>query len=47
VNQAQASLDRAQRRLERDDADRAAAHEKADAAAADVVRLRTALDEVG
>ena len=46
LNQAQAALDRARRRLDRDENDRDAAREKADAAAAEVARLRTALDAV-
>jgi hypothetical protein len=47
VNQAQSALDRARRRLDHDEADRDAARQKAEAAAAEVTRLRKALDAVG
>ena len=47
VAQAQSSLDRAERRLQRDETDRDAARTKADAAAAELARLRDALDAIG
>jgi hypothetical protein len=46
VKQAQSSLDRAERRLQREEADRQAARQKSEAAAADVARLRDALDQL-
>ncbi len=46
VNQAQAALDRAQRRLVREQADRDGAHARAEAAAAELERLRKALDDL-
>lgn len=47
VTQAQSSLERAERRLQREQADRDTARVKADASAADVARLRGALDALG
>jgi hypothetical protein len=47
VAQAQSSLDRAERRLQREQADRDATREKADTAAAELARLREALDAIG
>ncbi len=46
INQAQAALDRAQRRLVREQADRDGAHARAEAAAAELERLRKALDDL-
>jgi hypothetical protein len=47
VTKAQSALDRAQRRLRREEAQRDAAREKADAGAAEVARLRRALETGG
>jgi hypothetical protein len=47
VTKAQSALDRAQRRLRREEAQRDAAREKAEAGAAEVARLRRALETGG
>jgi hypothetical protein len=47
VTKAQSALDRAQRRLQREEAQRDAAREKAEAGAAEVTRLRRALETGG
>jgi hypothetical protein len=46
VTQAQSALERAQRRLLREETDRDAARDKADAATAELARLRRALDDL-